>query len=87
MPLCCDTCWPKSLDLLEVKPCWHLLVYLFYGLATAVNTFAALSLPFAPAPYTYVAEIQFNQDMFTGSLNGISVQNLTALRVSLATFC
>ena len=66
---------------------WPLLVYFLYGLATVINTFAALSLPYAPAPYTYIAEIQFNEKWFNGSVNGMPVQNLSIIRVSLATFC
>ena len=63
---------------------WQLLVYLFYISAALVNTIAAFfSLPYGPA---YIAEIQFNEETFSGSVNGMSVQNLSSLRVSLATF-
>ena len=62
---------------------WHFLVQLFYILASVVNIAAVLSLPYGSA---YIAEIQFNQETFSGSVNGMSVQNLSSLRVSLATF-
>ena len=81
-------CWPFTL--LPAFNAWHLLVYFFYAVALTFNALAAISLPYDLVPYknyAYIAEIQWNEDMFTGSLNGIPVQNMTALRVSLATFC
>lgn len=66
---------------------YSLLVYFLYGLATTINTFGALSLPYAPAPYTFAASIQFNEFMFDGMVNEVAVQNLSMLRVSLATYC
>ena len=45
----------------------------------------ALSIPFnTTVYYSYAAEIQFNEGMFTGSVNDFSVHNLLTLRVSLA---
>ena len=48
---------------------WHLLpvVYLFYILALVVNIVAVLSLPYGSA---FIAEIQFNEETFSGSVNG-----------------
>lgn len=72
---------------------WSLTVYLMYGLATWLNSFATLSIPYNPAPYNYIVEIDFN-----GAVNGTlttgnsvlmrtSVLNLGKLRVSLAALC
>ena len=54
----------------------------------AIGAFISLSIPFNTLPYySYTAEIQFNEAMFTGSVNDFSVEDITALRVSLAIFC
>ena len=66
---------------------YSVVIYLLYGLATTINTFGALSLPYAPAPYTFAASIQFNEFMFDGMVNEVAVQNLSILRVSFATYC
>ena len=69
---------------------WFLLTHAMYFGAMVLNGFAALSLPYSPRFIdinTYVAQIQFNEKYFNGSLNGIPVQNLITLNVSLATFC
>ena len=62
-------------------PQWPLLVYLFYGFATFFNYLAALSLPYGSA---FIAEIQFNEHTFSGSLNGMSVRNLSMLHASVS---
>lgn len=58
-----------------------------YGIAFVLIVIAALSLPFARAVNAFVAQIQFNENYFNGSLNGTPVENVMTLNVSLAMFC
>lgn len=68
--------------------CWlPFFTYLFYGISTCLNISLSLSIPFTPAPYTFVARIEFNEYIFDGFVNDVPVQGLTLLSVSLATFC
>jgi hypothetical protein len=64
----------------------QLLAHVFYGFATAFNASVALSLPYSPNHTPFIAQIQFNEFFFDGSLNGMSVQGLKTLSVSLAMF-
>jgi hypothetical protein len=64
----------------------QLLTHASYGFALAFNTSIALSLPYSSTPSNFIAKIQFNEYFFDGSLNGIPVQGLTTLSVSLAMF-
>ena len=57
-----------------------------FGLALTLNSFSAVSLPYTPAPYTFVAEIEFNENTFNGSVNGQDVFSLQRLRVRFACF-
>jgi len=57
------------------------MMYILFGLAWVINFFGALSLPFTPAPYTFVVAIQFNEYSFNGSVGGVPVQDLTMLRL------
>ena len=76
MPLCCFTPGHGKLKCTVGVLC--LVIF-------AIGAFNALSIPFNTLPYySYTAEIQFNQAMFTGSVNEFSVEDITALRVSLA---
>lgn len=68
-----------------VKKIW---TYLIYVVATGLIVVAALSNTLTPIDSdNCVAEVQFNQDWFNGSVNGIPVQNLMTLRVSLTMLC
>ena len=59
------------------------VILAFYIATFSLGVFISLSIPFNTSTYPkHIAEIQFNEEMFTGSVNGISVQNLIALRVS-----
>lgn len=62
------------------------LAYCFYIVAFFLSCLSALSANFTPALYDYVAEIEFNEFYFSGSVNSLPVHNLSILRVSLATF-
>ena len=49
-----------------------------------IGAFISLSIPYNTSPYyCHIAEIQFNEAMFTGSVNEFPVQDIMALRVSL----
>ena len=53
------------------------------SMAFGIAAFVALSIPLNTLPIdSYVAEIQFNEEMFSGSVNQFPVLNLTSLRVS-----
>lgn len=52
----------------------------------SINTLTALSLPIDPSPYTPIVIIEFNDHIFNGWINEKAVQNLSEIRVSLATF-
>jgi hypothetical protein len=54
-----------------------------YLFVFAVNTFAIVSFPFLPTTTLFIVQTEFPTPI-TGTLNGIVVNNLTNIRVSLA---
>ena len=68
---------------------WELRTLIFFvcSVAFGITAYIALSIPFNTLSiYSYIAEIQFNEEMLSGSVNQFPVQNLTTLRVSLAMY-
>ena len=63
---------------------WLAFISIFF--AMSINTLTALSLPIDPSPYTPIVIIEFNDHIFNGWINEKAVQNLSEIRVSLATF-
>ena len=63
---------------------YFVYVFLPFFLASTINTFSLISIPFTLGTSTYIVETNFNQDALTGTLNGKGVTNLTNIRVSLA---
>ena len=62
---------------------WDWMPRILYLVATLLNVSAALSLPLTPSSYTCICEVDFNPEIFNGTLNGIPVTDLGAIRVSL----
>ena len=61
------------------------LAHLMYAIAAVFNASIAASIPFSPTPQasSFIVNIQFNDFYFNGSVNGLKVQDLTDIKVSL----
>lgn len=63
---------------------YKLCIIGIFFVAFCVNAFASISLPWLATSSTCIAETNFNQHAFNGTMNGIEVLSLSNIRVSLA---